>query len=212
MEAKHTPGPWSIESAESALDHQMEHWIQVNNEDLCRVNSYEDARLIAAAPELLSALKYALEALDDLRVRHTIQSMAITAARAAIAKATGEGMGEKQEPVDIDLLDDARAVLEIIVHEEPGDTFRDARALIPKLRERLGLPPIINFTHPQPKREPLADKPVRIYDYVWPQRDEHKEECVYACSYTPGQHLARGELLAVVHPSQLKNAYLQRDN
>lgn len=54
--------------------------------------------------------------------------------------------------------------------------------------------------------------PVRIYDYVWPQRDEHKEECVYACSYTPGHHLARGELLAVVHPSQLKNAYLQRDD
>ncbi|CAB5224377.1 hypothetical protein UFOVP393_65 [uncultured Caudovirales phage] len=59
---------------------------------------------------------------------------------------------------------------------------------------------------------PVQQEPVRIYDYVWPQRDEHKEECVYACSYTPGHHLARGELLAVVHPSQLKNAYLQRDD
>jgi len=69
--------------------------------------------------------------------------------RKAIAEA------EKQEP-EGDLLDDARAVLEIIVHDQPVDTFRDARALIPKLRERLGLPPIINFNHPQPKREPLA--------------------------------------------------------
>ena len=57
-----------------------------------------------------------------------------------------------------------------------------------------------------------VQEPVRIYDYVWPQRDEHKKDCVYACSYTPGHHLARGELLAVVHPSQLKNAYLQRDD
>lgn len=64
------------------------------------------------------------------------------------------------------------------------------------------------YTAPQPAQ---PQEPVRIYDYVWPQRDEHKEECVYACSYTPGHHLARGELLAVVHPSQLKNAYLQRD-
>jgi len=57
-----------------------------------------------------------------------------------------------------------------------------------------------------------VQEPVRIYDYVWPQRDEHKEACVYACSYTPGHHLARGELLAVVHPSQLISTYLQRDN
>jgi hypothetical protein len=66
-----------------------------------------------------------------------------------------------QEPVDSDLLDDARAVLEIIVHDQPAETFRDARALIPKLRERLGLPPIINFTHPQPKREPLTVEQLR---------------------------------------------------
>ena len=54
-------------------------------------------------------------------------------------------------------------------------------------------------------------EPVRIYDYVWPQREEHKDECIYACSYTPSQHLERGELLAVVHPSQLISTYLQRE-
>ncbi len=67
--------------------------------------------------------------------------------------------------------------------------------------------PLVTYATPSSVQEP-----VRIYDYVWPQRDEHKDECVYACSYTPGHHLARGELLAVVHPSQLKSAYLQRDD
>jgi hypothetical protein len=67
------------------------------------------------------------------------------------------------------------------------------------------------YTTPPAQQAPVQE-PVRIYDYVWPQRDEHKEECVYACNYTPGHHLARGELLAVVHPSQLISTYLQRDN
>ena len=49
---------------------------------------------------------------------------------------------------DIDLFDDARSILEIIVHDQPADLFRDARALIPKLRARIGMPPIINFATP----------------------------------------------------------------
>lgn len=64
------------------------------------------------------------------------------------------------------------------------------------------------YTSHQPARQ---QEPVRIYDYVWPQREEHKDECIYACSYTPSQHLERGELLAVVHPSQLISTYLQRE-
>ena len=58
-----------------------------------------------------------------------------------------------------DLLDDARAVLEVIVHDQPDDTFRDARDLIPKLRKQLGLPTIINFTTPQ-QRKPLTDEQI----------------------------------------------------
>jgi hypothetical protein len=64
------------------------------------------------------------------------------------------------------------------------------------------------YTSHQPAQQ---QEPVRIYDYVWPQREEHKDECIYACSYTPAQHLERGELLAVVHPSQLISTYLQRE-
>jgi hypothetical protein len=47
---------------------------------------------------------------------------------------------------DIDLFDDARSILEIIVHDQPADLFRDARALIPKLRARIGMPPITTMT------------------------------------------------------------------
>jgi hypothetical protein len=61
-----------------------------------------------------------------------------------------------REPLDNDLLDDVRAVLEIIVHDQPGDSFQDARDLIPKLRARLGMSPIINFAHPQPNQQPVA--------------------------------------------------------
>lgn len=56
----------------------------------------------------------------------------------------------------------------------------------------------------------MASAPVRIYDYVWIQREEDKENCSYACNYSPAQHLAKGELLAVVHPSQIPGGYLKR--
>jgi hypothetical protein len=57
---------------------------------------------------------------------------------------------------DIDLFDDARSILEIIVHDQPADLFRDARALIPKLRARIGMPPIINFTTPPAQPAPTV--------------------------------------------------------
>jgi hypothetical protein len=60
---------------------------------------------------------------------------------------------------DIDLFDDARAILETIVHDQPADLFRDARALIPKLRARIGMPPIINFTTPPAQPAPVQDIP-----------------------------------------------------
>ena len=73
--------------------------------------------------------------------------------REAMAKHSDGHVHLKQEQNELvyDLLDDARAVLEVIVHDQPDDTFSDARALIPKLREQLGLPTIINFTTPQTK-------------------------------------------------------------
>lgn len=106
---------------------------------------------IEAMKQALEVLEYHIQHFDSEQYTSICEldpaKDAITSLSQAIAEA------EKQEPVDSDLLDDARAILEIIVHDQPVDTFSDARALIPQLRARLNLPPIINFTHPKPKPE-----------------------------------------------------------
>lgn len=82
-EAKHTPGPWDIkfDSIRSLTKPKyVAGIITVNNDhDEAKAN----ARLIAAAPELLNALK------DMVATFSGYQGMELTAARAAIAKATG---------------------------------------------------------------------------------------------------------------------------
>ncbi len=49
-----------------------------------------NARLIAAAPELLEALKFCLSVIEDQGVFDASEKMAVTKALAAIAKATGQ--------------------------------------------------------------------------------------------------------------------------
>lgn len=95
--SKHTPGPWR------AMGVMVEH-PNGSVADICSCNladfgqhnymrSYEemcaDARLIAAAPELLEALR-ALDMLFSPVVSDSTQAYWIDKARAAIAKATGE--------------------------------------------------------------------------------------------------------------------------
>lgn len=86
MSAAHTPGPWKTLGAqfvcsESAVVAQQ-----------CK--SMEDARLIAAAPDLLEALEALLSHTADLDpmqgYRPEEDFSAVKQARAAIAKATGE--------------------------------------------------------------------------------------------------------------------------
>ena len=81
--SKHTPGPWRIGAIESgmvAID-------GANGEEVTGFVFREDGRLIAAAPDLLEALKALLE-----RYALAIGNEGIECyqARAAIAKATGE--------------------------------------------------------------------------------------------------------------------------
>lgn len=105
-ETKHTPGPWFLSESDHnnsdistpdrpsvlAPDHNTAPW------HICRMdhgcpNVEANARLIAAAPELLDALKLCLPILYRLdAIRHlTDQEFpALDAARAAIAKATGK--------------------------------------------------------------------------------------------------------------------------
>jgi hypothetical protein len=93
--AKHTPGPWTISAVCTdeiigeggilvARAIQYGHDIIISHEE-----RFSNARLIAAAPDLLEALIWALDALENLGI--TIEEMpeTIIKARLAISKAEG---------------------------------------------------------------------------------------------------------------------------
>lgn len=81
MTTQHTPGPWNV-SPPCELSHRYSVY---HNGPLVYVERGEDARLISAAPDLLAAIEGLLNALPSATTHP-----AIKAARAAIAKATGE--------------------------------------------------------------------------------------------------------------------------
>lgn len=81
----HTPGPWEI-TEECGEEYWIGETHYLVGPDVV-VRSIEDARLIAAAPELLDALKR----VDDTFMPLWPEEVeAISLVRAAIAKATGE--------------------------------------------------------------------------------------------------------------------------
>ncbi len=96
--SKHTPGPWVVDEANTNLVARLVNGVY---EYVCEVepSSFStreysqdqeeaDARLIAAAPELLAALKRMV--LDGNCRDANYRALANDQARAAIAKATGE--------------------------------------------------------------------------------------------------------------------------
>jgi len=89
--SKHTPGPWSA-IPDSGEDHEGDWYILTDDEEAIATGlSESDARLIAAAPDLLAACKAILEHLQiPLTQRMDADALnAWTAARAAIAKVEG---------------------------------------------------------------------------------------------------------------------------
>jgi hypothetical protein len=103
MSTKHTPGPWMYEPKgrghvwSDCRDDGSGAVIAVMPETNHGTKE-ADARLIAAAPELLSALYALLDDVSDLtdEAREAfsgINDRSVTLARAAIAKATGQGEG-----------------------------------------------------------------------------------------------------------------------
>ena len=85
MSGQHTPGPWRAELTGSA-EHNNQQWLILSEDGdalICEMNDPHEAtaRLIASAPELLSALEALVERGTD--------SPQHRAAEAAIAKATG---------------------------------------------------------------------------------------------------------------------------
>lgn len=82
--AQHTPGPWT-------LDPGANGWSLINNGQDVTAEPFDcseaDARLIAAAPEMLAALRRFLTA--EREQSEGIRSQAAAMARVAIAQAEG---------------------------------------------------------------------------------------------------------------------------
>jgi hypothetical protein len=95
MSTQHTPGPWKVKAHSTAvLAGRKQICSNVNAASVLPVNIVEDhkiaeanARLIAAAPDLLEALKDIVEFWDSIVPTDAVNQMHINA-RAAIAKAT----------------------------------------------------------------------------------------------------------------------------
>ena len=97
VRSKHTPGPWEVRVTRffNVPDSGQYLVVGTDAESICRMTASEgpemqeqampDARLIAAAPEMLEALKEVSEAFDDGEV----DSHIIEIVRAAIRAAKG---------------------------------------------------------------------------------------------------------------------------
>ena len=93
--SKHTPGPWKVISEQTAREVEVFEVAEVarlrvtpdRSGDTFAIagDAYADARLIAAAPELLEALQDLCDTLGECGMTEK--------ARAAIAKATEGGQG-----------------------------------------------------------------------------------------------------------------------
>lgn len=82
----HTPAPWTVSGNQiKSIDHGKWYTVAMaNNPKFTNEANANNARLIAAAPELLACLLDVLDADGDLDV------MDFNRYRAAIARATGE--------------------------------------------------------------------------------------------------------------------------
>ena len=96
--AKHTPGPWSLEAGRSISTSSGSFYLSYGKDkasgaplfsNFCELDA--NARLIAAAPDLLAALELCFQYVNGGdNLRPGLQHEAFEAARAAIAKATNK--------------------------------------------------------------------------------------------------------------------------
>lgn len=91
MNTKHTPGPWSLHKRGPAERYEVQHGIPGNWSPICVTfcgsQQEANARLIAAAPELLDICESILAEVDYEGLQ--LESGRAAKLRAAIAKATG---------------------------------------------------------------------------------------------------------------------------
>ena len=88
--SKHTPGPWAFDNHEFGPFIRCSAGYIISGPVTKRPDGKDNARLIAAAPDLLEALRD-LVGMDVAYQRGPMVKKAVEAARAAIAAATGEG-------------------------------------------------------------------------------------------------------------------------
>lgn len=84
-EFKHTPGPWFVGNQGRFLVCTLTPVVQIYADQMVRTDAVHDARIIAAAPELLEALQEVFSDADKAKSLQWINKAAY-----AIAKATGE--------------------------------------------------------------------------------------------------------------------------
>ena len=90
----HTPGPWWVSDTNWATGYRIQAVVSaVDGDDIAQVTNVPDARLIAAAPELLEALEHIasvdLRGSDALEHLVTLARGIQIAARKAVQKAKG---------------------------------------------------------------------------------------------------------------------------
>ena len=90
MTTQHTPGPWYIDCQNESAAIGYRAIVDGDGYTVCSPSpmGQANARLIAAAPDLLAALRLCERALEERDAE--AEEHAAKAARAAIAKATGE--------------------------------------------------------------------------------------------------------------------------
>lgn len=99
MTVKHTPGPWFLDTSlhiyGTSVPRPLDGWpggATVEHPHVCTAKTIGDARLIAAAPELLEALEAGPSTLHELpggKECACSQCDFVRLKRAAVAKATG---------------------------------------------------------------------------------------------------------------------------
>lgn len=93
MSARHTPGPWEAMPTSVRAPNDVKTFTTVC-QCICGMKTGEEVRanaqLISAAPDLLAALRDCVAALIAIQLSPYHKREVVEAARAAIAKATGE--------------------------------------------------------------------------------------------------------------------------
>ena len=87
--SKHTPGPWTIRESATHVTVVGADNETIFHDDKRIPRVMSDARLVAAAPELFTALEKILHVTDEADLVHDDQREAFVFAKYAIAKATG---------------------------------------------------------------------------------------------------------------------------